>query len=125
VYEGWSVPLDYDPLLAKLAVWAPTREEAIARARRALGEYHIAGIQTNIQFFEALLQDPQVCRGDLHTGLIDEFLSTRTAPAAESDLTVIAALVGQAFGSGPRPVSGKNGNAGSNWRHAGRDELLR
>lgn len=125
VFEGWSVPLDYDPLLAKLAVWAPNREEAIARARRALGECHIAGIQTNIQFFQELLQNPQVCRGELHTGLIDEFLATRTAPVHESDVTVIAALVGHAFGSGPRQVSGKNSETGSNWRRAGRDEQLR
>src|SRR6266852_5575123 len=48
VYEGFTVPIDYDPLLAKLAVWGGTREDAIERMSRCLGEYHIAGIRTNL-----------------------------------------------------------------------------
>src|SRR5579862_7373484 len=51
VYEGFTVPMDYDPLLAKLAVWAATREDAAARMARALKEYHVAGIHTNLDFF--------------------------------------------------------------------------
>src|SRR6266446_1031221 len=50
VYEGFAVPIDYDPLLAKLAAWAGTRGEAIARMSRALGEYHVVGIRTNLAF---------------------------------------------------------------------------
>src|SRR5947209_3877213 len=50
VYEGLSFPIEYDPLLAKLAVWAGTREEAIARMSRAIGEYQIGGIRTNLSF---------------------------------------------------------------------------
>jgi acetyl-CoA carboxylase biotin carboxylase subunit len=55
VYEGWQVPLDYDPLLSKIAVWAADRTEAVARMRRALGEYEIQGIRTNIPFFRRVL----------------------------------------------------------------------
>ena len=56
VYQGFTVPLDYDPLLAKLAVWAATREDAIERMTRALGEYHIAGIVANLAFFRRLCE---------------------------------------------------------------------
>ena len=51
IYPGWNVPLDYDPMLAKLIVWAERREHAIERMLRALGEYHIGGIRTNIPLF--------------------------------------------------------------------------
>ena len=58
VYDGWTVPIDYDPLLAKLAVWAATRDDAIARMLRALGEYDVGGIKTNLGFFRHILDDP-------------------------------------------------------------------
>ena len=58
VYEGWTVPLDYDPLLSKLVVWGSDRAEAMARMRRALGEYEVSGIRTNILFFLRLLEHP-------------------------------------------------------------------
>src|SRR5690349_12206655 len=57
VYDGWTVPIDYDPMLSKLAVWAATRDEAIARMLRALGEYDVGGIRTNIGFFRRILDD--------------------------------------------------------------------
>ncbi len=63
VFAGWTVPLDYDPMLAKLAAWAGTREQAAARLRRALGEYQVLGIKTNIGFFEELMGDSAVSRG--------------------------------------------------------------
>ncbi len=73
VYEGWNVPLDYDPLLAKLAVWAPDRLTAIARLERALSETVILGIRNNIHFFRQLLADPAVIAGDLHTTFLNTF----------------------------------------------------
>ncbi len=48
MYEGWNVPIDYDPLLAKLIGYGATREEAISRLQRALYEYFVGGIKTNI-----------------------------------------------------------------------------
>ncbi len=73
VYPGWTVPIDYDPLLAKLAVWANTREQAIARMRRAIGEYHVGGIATNLKFFARLLDDPEMQAGNLDTHFLDGF----------------------------------------------------
>src|SRR5579871_1321159 len=60
VYGGWRVPADYDSLLAKLIVHAPTRRDAIARMRRALDEFIVGGIRTNIELHKALMNDPEV-----------------------------------------------------------------
>src|SRR5215471_14064857 len=73
IYAGWTVPMEYDPLLAKLAVWAGSRDHAIARMIRALGEYDVEGIRTNIPFFRQILEDPEFRAAALHTGFIDEF----------------------------------------------------
>ena len=74
VYPGWTVPLEYDPLLAKLVTWGPDRNTAIQRLQRALSEYAIAGIQTNIAL---LSRDsgriPQFRAGDLSTELCRRF----------------------------------------------------
>src|ERR1039458_533721 len=59
VYDGWTVPMEYDPLLAKLAVWADTRDHATARMIRALREYDVGGIHTNLAFFRQILEDPE------------------------------------------------------------------
>jgi acetyl-CoA carboxylase biotin carboxylase subunit len=126
VYPGWTVPLDYDPLLAKLAVWAGTREEARVRMIRALDEYHVAGIKTNLAFFRQLLDDDQIRGGELHTGLVDEFLSRRPKPERDAEIEAVAALVAQAFltAGSPSTKNHTGRNASAAWRLAGRDELL-
>lgn len=71
VYAGWRVPPGYDSLLAKLTVWGLTREEAIARARRALSEYVIEGVKTTIPLHLRLLDDPVFARGEVSTVYLD------------------------------------------------------
>jgi acetyl-CoA carboxylase, biotin carboxylase subunit len=128
VYLGWTVPVEYDPLLAKLVVWAGGREEAIERMIRALEEYAVAGIKTNIGFFRQILEDEAYRSGDLHTGLIDEFFARRKPPAGADDgietaVALVAAVHGQRRGDGEaRP---QRGNSGSQWRVRGREDLLR
>ena len=130
VYDGWTVPIDYDPLLAKLAVWAATRNDAIARMLRALGEYDVGGIKTNLGFFRRILDDPAFRAGDLHTQFIDEFLARGgLAEHEEAEVPLeVAALVAaihrvaQANG-GSRNEPARAG--GNRWREAGRSELLR
>jgi acetyl-CoA carboxylase biotin carboxylase subunit len=92
VYAGWTVPLDYDPLLAKLAVWAANREEAIARMRRAIGEYHVGGIATNLRFFARLLDDPEMRAGRLDTHFLDGFFARvpKDKPAHEEIARMVA-----------------------------------
>jgi acetyl-CoA carboxylase, biotin carboxylase subunit len=71
VYGGWRVPADYDSLLAKLIVHAKTRAEAILRMRRALDEFIVAGIRTNIELHKALLADPEVIGGAMTTRTVE------------------------------------------------------
>jgi acetyl-CoA carboxylase biotin carboxylase subunit len=126
VYAGWSVPLEYDPLLAKLAVWAGSRDQAVARMIRALDEYQVVGIKTNLGFFRQLLEDREFRQGELHTGLVDEFLGRWPAPVDDPELQAVAVLVAQAFLARERAVKENNTgkNAYSTWRTAGRDDLL-
>src|SRR5277367_2896971 len=70
VYPGWSVPLEYDPLLAKLVTWGPDRDTVVRRLDRALSEYAILGVETNVSFFREILRDPEFQRSALHTGFI-------------------------------------------------------
>ena len=71
VYGGWRVPSDYDSLLAKLIVHAATREKAIVRMRRALDEFIVEGIRTNIGLHKALLSDPEVIAGTMTTRTVE------------------------------------------------------
>ena len=126
VYTGWTVPLEYDPLLAKLVVWATTRENARERMIRALSEYDVGGIRTNIQFFHQILADPEFRAGNLHTGLIEEFFA-RTAPQSPpEELAEIAALVAALDHSATASqLESNQASAASPWLRAGREELLR
>jgi acetyl-CoA carboxylase, biotin carboxylase subunit len=75
IYEGWVVPMDYDPMLSKLIAYAPSRELVIARMRCALNEYCIGGIRTNLQLFERILRDPAFVRAEIDTGYLDRLLA--------------------------------------------------
>jgi acetyl-CoA carboxylase biotin carboxylase subunit len=71
-YEGAVVPSFYDPLISKLSVWAPDRPSALRRMRRALSEYIVTGIRTNLVFHEKLLAQPDFAAGNYHTGFLAE-----------------------------------------------------
>jgi len=72
-YQGCTISSFYDPLISKLSVWAPTRERAIARMRRALSEYVVTGIRTNLAFHEKLFAHPEFAAGRYDTGFIDRY----------------------------------------------------
>jgi acetyl-CoA carboxylase biotin carboxylase subunit len=94
VYQGWNVPYDYDPLLAKLVAWAPDRSTAISRLKRALTEYKVGGIRTNLSFFTEVLNDEAMQRGELSTAFLEGFFARRK-PAAEAcpEMEAVAAIV--------------------------------
>lgn len=71
-YPGYSVPPFYDSMIAKLIVWAPTREQAIDRMLRALREFKIQGVKTTIPFHEALLRNEKFRNADVSTRFLDE-----------------------------------------------------
>lgn len=125
VYEGWTVPIDYDPLLAKLAVWAGSREEAVARAIRAFREYDVAGIKTNIGFFRQILEDGRFRGAELHTAFIDEFLARRPDSLPDFEQRTVAALVGALHTLDRAAASPPAARERSRWFEAGRDALLR
>ena len=68
---GWTVPVHYDPLIAKLCAWAPTRRETVAKLRGALREASIGGIATNLGVFLQLVEDPRFQTGDIDTGYLE------------------------------------------------------
>jgi acetyl-CoA carboxylase, biotin carboxylase subunit len=72
LYAGYAVPPHYDSLLAKLIVWAETREAAIARMQRALGEFVIEGLVTTIPFHQRLLRHEGFIRGETYTSFLQE-----------------------------------------------------
>jgi acetyl-CoA carboxylase biotin carboxylase subunit len=84
IYEGWTVPLDYDPILSKLIAYAPTREIAIERMLRALAEYHVGGIATNVSLFRRILRDKDFREARIDTGYLERLLA-RAIPQSESE----------------------------------------
>src|SRR5260221_2828557 len=108
VYEGWTVPLDYDPMLAKLIVHAPDRASAIARMRRALDEYFIGGIKTNLPLFRRILEHPDFAAARIDTGFLDRLLAEKPAgEISRNGLPEIAALSAALFAATATPQ--KNG----------------
>src|SRR5450432_3215636 len=102
VYEGWTVPNDYDPLLSKLIAWGNSREETIARLRRSLEEYTVTGIRTNVGLFRRILAEPDFLRSNIHTKWLDELLAKPHATAVAmrpgtEDAVAIAAAVWQSM----------------------------
>ncbi len=93
--------MDYDPLLAKLAVWAETRDLAANRMARALREYTISGITTNISFFVDILADPDFRAGRIHTGFLDTF---RRPPAALPEELTTASAIAAALNRNHKPA---------------------
>jgi acetyl-CoA carboxylase biotin carboxylase subunit len=126
VYAGWDVPLEYDPLLAKLAVWAETRSTAVGRMKRALSEYYIAGITTNTGFFRQILDDPEFAAGRLHTGFIEEFFARRSQPDVKADpeYEAVVAMATAAYSMGRKMEKLPSASAPSRWLSHGRKRLL-
>lgn len=106
MYEGWVVPLDYDPLLAKLIAYGENRPQVINRLRRALVEYFIGGIKTNLSLFRRILLHPDFQAGRVDTGFLDRLLLEPTvADARTARRTPIVALAAAIFAQQPPPGS--------------------
>jgi len=139
VYEGWTVPIDYDPLLAKVIGYAPTRQEAIVRLDRAMYEYFAGGIKTNISLFRRILHDPDFIGGKINTGYLDLLLerSKKELHEARDGDRRIAAVAAVLFtqmengaaapvGAAP-PAAGVSADsaAAPNWKRVARSDALR
>jgi acetyl-CoA carboxylase biotin carboxylase subunit len=99
-YSGCTISSFYDPLISKLSVWAPTRERAVARMRRALSEYVVTGIRTNLAFHEKLFVHPEFAAGRYDTGFIerhkDELLQYPQVKADRRAAVAVAVAVAAA-----------------------------
>jgi acetyl-CoA carboxylase biotin carboxylase subunit len=132
VYEGSEVSIHYDPMLAKLIVWAADRERALNRLERALGELRVEGIRTTAPLFRALLADPDFRSGNLDIGMLDRKLASGelqppadgagAAAADDKDLPLIAAALAhyeRAHQTAAGPASPATSRR-SRWADAGR-----
>ena len=119
VYPGYTVPIYYDPMISKLSAWAAHRDEAIERLRRALSEYVITGIATNVRWLRKVLDHPDFRTGRYDTGFLSrraEELKTPNDPALEEPALLAAAVrayrAERAVEGGAPPPSG----SASGWR---------
>jgi acetyl-CoA carboxylase, biotin carboxylase subunit len=134
VYEGWTVPLDYDPMLAKLIVYAPDRASALARMRRALDEYFVGGIKTNLPLLRRILEHPDFVAAEIDTGFLDRLLTAAAPPGLTNGLEEVAAVSAALFAAmggavananGPSARETRSGAEESAWTRAARREGVR
>jgi acetyl-CoA carboxylase, biotin carboxylase subunit len=101
-YEGATISTYYDPLISKLIVWGQDRNEAVARLRRALDEYTVRGIRTNIPFHRRMVRHPAFASGEYDTGFIDRERAALCEPRASEDAAVLSvALAAAAIDASP------------------------
>ncbi len=96
VYEGYEIPIYYDPMISKLIVWGNNRDEAIARMRRALYEYKITGVKTSIKILERVMNNENFISGNYDTHFIEknqEQLMAKAPSMDPEDLVVISAYI--------------------------------
>ena len=134
VSVGYTVPVFYDSLMAKLVAWAGSRQDAIDRMTRALSEYQVLGIRTTIPFFLWLMRQPDYIAGRYDTTYLDRVLAERAGPGSgttfseltddEEQLAAMAtgldAYLRASAGQGTAPSS-----AAGLWKSAARREALR
>lgn len=128
VYSGATVPVHYDPMISKLTVWGEDREHAIGRMRRALREYVIAGIITNLAYHEELLSHPDFLDGSYNTEFVPDLMRDRQAPrpqhVEEAELAAVLAAYSEeqsVVSKGP-VVSAQQKEGMDPWKLLGRVE---
>jgi acetyl-CoA carboxylase biotin carboxylase subunit len=131
VSAGYTVPVFYDSMIAKLIAWSESRRGAVDRMARALREYQVLGIRTTIPFFLWLMRQPEYVAGQYDTTYLDRLLADRKGESfselteSEEELAAIAVAV-DAFlrgnaSLGAEPPAGAQGP----WKQAARREALR
>ena len=132
LYDGFQVSMYYDPLVAKVTAWGRDRDEAIRRMQRALMEFKIVGVTTNIPFHLEALASRAFHDGDLDTDFVTKHIQGRVEPRPEdrnAALIVAAVLAyqraaGQAAAGAPAGVASNGTDTGA-WRLGARDGALK
>jgi len=121
IAEDYEVPLHYDPLLAKLSVWAMDREAARRRMVAALQGYAVLGVTTSIPFLIDVVQHPAFVRGATHTHFIEDHLACRQSNGSGRDAAAIAAAIYPALAPAPRRqgTTGASAEILSPWHRLG------
>jgi acetyl/propionyl-CoA carboxylase alpha subunit len=127
IFSGIEIPYFYDPMLAKLICWGQDRAQAIDRMKRALREYIIVGVTTNIPFHLQLLTDQRFIDGQVDTGFLDREFKMEE-PEQQGEDETIALLVAAAMsherrsrnGAQPAVLRGPE----DAWRDSGRDRVM-
>jgi len=120
VYEGYLVPMDYDPLLSKLVTWGQSRAEAIQRMLRALSEYQIYGIRTTIPLFKRILQHPQFSSGDYNTHFIPNLKKEKDGDSSEDKLVALIAAGVKSYCESKTGLGFRQKQKTSLWKAQGR-----
>lgn len=125
-YPGYEVPIYYDPMIAKVITWGDTREEAIARMDRALSEFVLTGIKSNIVLHKSILRHEKFLDGSYTTQFIEknfEVLEPEIFKDIEDPVFLIAAAISAYQDRQSKDV--RRLNVASNWRRTGRKLQLR
>jgi acetyl-CoA carboxylase biotin carboxylase subunit len=128
VYSGYEISPYYDSLISKLVVSGETRGEAIMRMRRALEEYKISGIRTNIPFHQRMVESTRFLAGQYDTRFVEERFSLEAAEEGREDLSeiaaILAALVAHQQAQRAAHIIQRNERDTSNWKWVGRWERM-
>lgn len=128
VYPGFQITPYYDPMIAKLIVWGETRAQAILRMRRALEEYRIVGVRTNIPFHQTLMDSHRFMGGQFDTRFVEERFSMEAASSLDESQAEIAAilatLVAHKETERSAQIVRRNERDASNWKWVGRWERM-
>jgi len=128
VYPGFTISPYYDSLISKLIVWGETRAEAILRMRRALEEYKIVGVRTNIPFHQNLMDSHRFMGGQFDTRFVEERFSMGTAEDGRETRPEIAAIMATLVAHRQTQLSAqiiqRNERDTSNWKWISRWERM-
>ncbi len=128
VYPGFEITPFYDPMIAKLIVWGETRAQAILRMRRALEEYRIIGVRTNIPFHQTMMDSHRFMGGQYDTRFVEERFSMEDAEENRQDFSEVAAILATLVEHHETEVSSqfvqRNERDASNWRWVSRWERM-
>jgi acetyl-CoA carboxylase biotin carboxylase subunit len=127
IYSGWNVGVDYDPLLSKLIAYGGDRSETVARMQRAIGEYVIGGVKTNLSLFRRILADPDFIAGKTDTGYLSRLPRESTSGSeSEHEIAAIAAVIWALDAPDEKEKREPAQSAPqSAWRQVARNEALR
>jgi len=128
VYPGFEITPFYDPMIAKLIVWGETRAQAILRMRRALEEYRIVGVKTNIPFHQTMMDSHRFMGGQYDTRFVEERFSMDDAGEGKENYietaAILATLVAHREAERSATIVNRNERDTSNWKWVGRWERM-